>query len=55
MLKGRAPLVSDAQRLGNRATYELHHLGPIGQGGSVYDMGNIIVATPLFHVGIFHR
>ena len=54
--KGKAPLVLDSsQEIGKRIRYELHHLEPIFEGGNVYDLSNIIVATPLFHVNVFHK
>lgn len=35
--------------------YELHHQSPIYQGGSVYDLSNIIVLTPKFHKQILEQ
>lgn len=49
MRKGYAPIADKEQRLGRQRSYILHHIMPIKQGGSVYDMNNIMIVTPLFH------
>ena len=46
---GRAPDVKSSQTLGNRNVYELHHTTPINQGGSVYDIDNLVIVTPKYH------
>ncbi len=45
MKGGGSPLVVLSQRLDddNRKYYELHHITPINQGGSVYDMSNLMI------------
>ena len=59
MSKGRAPVAFESQQLGSRMSYELHHKTPICQGGSTYDLSNIMIVTPRFHVeslaNKFHR
>jgi hypothetical protein len=49
MRAGRAPTAPETQWVGGRVKYELHHIQPIQHGGSVYDMSNIMIATPRFH------
>lgn len=49
MRNGRAPSVDPLQAVGARATYELHHVTPIQQGGDVYNVDNLIVCTPRYH------
>jgi RHS repeat-associated protein len=49
MQKGLAPFASDTQASGGQTTYILHHITPIYTGGSVYDLDNIMIVTPLFH------
>ena len=39
---------------GNRS-YVLHHNTPIQRGGGVYDMNNITVMTPRFHLDVLDR
>ena len=51
MSNGNAPRVLPEQALGKRASYEIHHTQPVGvRGGSVYDLDNMLVVTPKFHV-----
>ncbi len=55
MSEGYAPKVLPEQQLGGRISYELHHVEPISQGGSVYDVSNIMVTTPKFHNEVLLR
>lgn len=55
MAKGNAPFVLESQSYGGHKVYELHHITPIGQGGSVYDMSNIMITTPRFHLDVLKR
>ncbi len=55
MRNGYAPFVTESQTLGGRVRYELHHKVPIHAGGSVYDLNNLVVVTPLYHVDILDR
>jgi len=50
MAEGLAPRAVVNQQIGPRKSYELDHSEPIGQGGNVYDMNNIIVRTPTNHM-----
>jgi RHS repeat-associated protein len=49
MTRGKAPFTVDEQSIPGRARYELHHVKPIQRGGGVYDLDNIVVATPRYH------
>jgi hypothetical protein len=49
MKKGNAPFADEAQWYGGRRSYELHHMTPIHDGGSVYDMSNLLISTPKYH------
>lgn len=55
MKKGLAPLAWEAQQRGGRRTFELHHMTPIHAGGSVYDLSNIAIVTPRYHVDVLDR
>lgn len=55
MQKGLAPLAREAQHRGGRRTFELHHMTPIHAEGSVYDLSNIMIVTPLYHVDVLDR
>ncbi|WP_342745533.1 hypothetical protein [Cystobacter ferrugineus] len=55
MRNGYAPYVVEGQKLGDRAVYELHHMEPIHQGGSVYDLSNLMIMTPRFHKDVLDR
>jgi hypothetical protein len=59
MERGFAPETHPSQwmgmspQAGKRGTvYELHHKTPIHQGGAVYDLSNILIATPKTHAEI---
>nr|WP_225927272.1 S-type pyocin domain-containing protein [Pseudomonas ekonensis] len=54
MRKGKAPRVRNAESVGGRRSYELHHLEKISEGGDVYDVDNLRVNTPRNHIDI-HR
>lgn len=54
MRTGRAPRVRDADSVGGRLSYELHHLEKVSEGGGVYDVDNLRVNTPRNHIDI-HR
>jgi hypothetical protein len=55
MSNNRAPWAVNSQHIGARGRYELHHITPIHQGGSVYDLGNLMVVTPRFHKEVLDR
>jgi len=50
MRAGRAPYAVRTQQQGGRIKYELDHNQELQNGGSVYDMNNIIIRTPLNHI-----
>ncbi|MGW7172129.1 HNH endonuclease signature motif containing protein [Streptomyces xanthophaeus] len=49
MRNGNAPFGVDDQRIGGNNRYVLHHVKTIQHGGGVYDLDNLIVATPVYH------
>ena len=53
MRNGRAPFANASQQLNCSAArckkYNIHHQTPINQGGSVYDVDNLIIVTPRYH------
>ena len=51
MTAGRAPFAPASGQVGGRIKYEIDHLNEIQNGGGVYDMNNLIIRTPLNHVG----
>ena len=50
MKNGNAPYAALDQQVGGRGKYELDHNIEIQNGGSVYDMNNIIIRTPRNHI-----
>jgi hypothetical protein len=52
MSKGRAPIALREQSIGKRISYELHHKTPIHTGGATYDLSNIIITTPRYHLEV---
>ncbi|MCP1445781.1 hypothetical protein J3D54_004913 [Pseudomonas sp. GGS8] len=50
MRKGKAPFASPNDRNGGRVKFEIHHIFEVAQGGSVYDMDNLLVMTPKRHI-----
>lgn len=52
--KGFSPYIPESGRVGSREKYELHHHVGIAQGGAIYDVDNLSVATPRRHIDI-HR
>lgn len=49
MSKGHAPRTQKSERHKLHATFILHHVTPISEGGAVYDIDNIRVVTPTAH------
>lgn len=47
MQSGMAPIAPASQHWAGRMSYVLVHHVPVSQGGSIYDMSNILVLTPL--------
>lgn len=52
MAAGNSPFALTAQQLGGQSRYVLHHITPIQHGGAVYDMSNLLVVTPRYHLDI---
>ncbi|WP_439332259.1 HNH endonuclease signature motif containing protein [Pantoea cypripedii] len=40
---------------GNNRSYVLHHRTPIQHGGGVYDVDNILIVTPKYHLDVLDR
>lgn len=55
MSKGRAPIAHDSQWNGKNKSYILHHRTPIQHGGGVYDLDNILITTPRYHLDVLDR
>jgi hypothetical protein len=54
MKLGQAPYVRIDQHLSGRRKYEIHHLDPIKEGGGVYNLDNLVISTPHYHMKYFH-
>ena len=52
MAKGKAPLAQESQRVGGKTRYEIHHNTPIKANGGVYDLNNMTIVTPRYHMEI---
>lgn len=50
MRKGNAPYAIPSQQVGKRQVYELDHNVEIQNGGTVYNLDNIIIRTPNNHI-----
>ncbi|WP_369403350.1 HNH endonuclease signature motif containing protein [Pseudomonas parafulva] len=50
MRRGRAPTARHAEQVGARKKYEIHHVERIADGGEVYDVDNMIIVSPIFHI-----
>ena len=50
MHKGLAPLAPESQQVGKLQSYILHHHKPLSRGGKPYDMDNIRIVTPRYHM-----
>ena len=53
--KGNAPFAVPEQWNGKNGKYVIHHRKPIHDGGGVYDLSNIVISTPRFHLDILDR
>ncbi|MDP9688517.1 UNVERIFIED_ORG: hypothetical protein J2W82_002173 [Pseudomonas mohnii] len=47
---GLSPSVHPSEQVGGRKKLEIHHVIPISEGGSVYDIDNLRVLTPKQHI-----
>jgi len=52
VLKGRAPYARRLDRVGSRTKLEIHHRISVSDGGPIYDMDNLRIATPKLHLSI---
>ncbi|MCO8165301.1 S-type pyocin domain-containing protein [Pseudomonas sp. 21LCFQ010] len=52
--RGRSPFTIEADQVGGRMRFEMHHVIEIAKGGAVYDIDNIVIVTPKRHIQI-HR
>jgi len=50
--KGLAPLSPKGQHVGKLKKFALHHKKRIADGGSVYDLSNLLITSPLYHKSI---
>lgn len=49
MKEGKAPIAPQSQHNGNNKRYELDHNIEIRDGGTIYNLDNIIIRTPKNH------
>lgn len=54
MKSGYAPWALKHERAGGRVKYEIHHVKRIADGGEVYDVDNMVIIAPRYHVEL-HR
>ncbi|HHO0151181.1 TPA: HNH endonuclease signature motif containing protein [Enterobacter asburiae] len=47
-----SPFPPEAEQVGGRTRYELHHITPIKDGGVVYVVDKIWILTPKRHIGL---
>jgi hypothetical protein len=55
MAQGNAPFALPSQVTGEgfaQRVYNLHHLTPIDAGGGVYDIDNLLIVSPRYHLGL---
>ncbi|MCV4342787.1 S-type pyocin domain-containing protein [Pseudomonas capsici] len=50
MKSGRAPQPKQADQVGRRKTFEIHHMHEIANGGGVYDIENLRILPPKQHI-----
>jgi len=48
---GLSPSAPPSEQVGRRTKFEIHHVIPISEGGSVYDIDNLRLLTPKQHIG----
>ncbi|WP_413730718.1 S-type pyocin domain-containing protein [Sodalis sp. RH22] len=48
--KGSAPVTREAEWVGQRRKFEIHHMQPIQHDGAVYDIDNLRVLSPKQHI-----
>lgn len=55
LFKGRAPFVRRLDSAGARTKFELHHRVRLSDGGPVFDIDNLRIATPRLHISIHQK
>lgn len=50
MKKGYSPFALKSEQVGGRQKFESHHLHPIGKGGEVYDVDNMVIMPRKAHI-----
>ncbi len=55
MKKGLSPTAAKEQTVGQAKSYHLHHMTPIQRGGAVYDLNNILIVTPRYHMEVLDK
>lgn len=53
--RGLSPSALPSEQVGGRQKFEIHHIKPISEGGSVYDLDNLRVLTPKQHIKIHSK
>jgi len=48
--KGLSPTAPRSEQVGGKTKLDIHHVVPIAEGGSVYDLDNLRVLTPKRHI-----
>ncbi|WP_263854304.1 HNH endonuclease signature motif containing protein [Pseudomonas huaxiensis] len=54
MKEGLAPRAIQSEHKSRKMSFELHHVHPIGEGGAVYNLDNIVVMTPKQHLELHY-
>ncbi|MNP50820.1 Colicin-E9 [compost metagenome] len=47
---GFSPYAPQIEQAGGREKFEIHHVHPIGKGGEVYNIDNMVIMTPKSHI-----
>ncbi|MNG41994.1 Colicin-E9 [compost metagenome] len=50
MKNGYSPFSPQREQVGGREKFEIHHVHPIGKGGEVYNIDNMLIKTPKAHI-----
>lgn len=50
MKNGYSPFAPRSEQVGGREKFEIHHIHPIGEGGDVYNIDNMVIKTPKAHI-----
>lgn len=55
MASDKAPIAHSSQWNGKNKSSVLHHRKPIQHSGGVYDIDNLIIVTPRYHLDVLIR